>query len=75
MITSDGTTTSWQPPSGGGGGVTNPLSSDLDAGGFNILFDNSTGLADVNGNLILEFTAASSAVNHFLHMNYTRHAG
>lgn len=59
-------TLSWAACSGGGGSQT-PWTSNIDADGFNLLFDDSTGIKSSesgNANLLL-FTSAASGVNYF----------
>ena len=53
----------------GGGGVTNPLSADLNAGGYHIAFNNDTGIKDEAGNESLLFGKTTDAVNHFAIIN------
>lgn len=66
VLTSDGTNWLSSAPSGGGGSQT-PWTANVDADGFNLLFDDSTGIKSSesgNANLLL-FTSAASGVNYF----------
>jgi len=59
-------TLSWAACSGGGGSQT-PWTSNIDADGFNLRFDDSTGIQSTesgNANLLL-FTSVASGVNNF----------
>lgn len=59
-------TLSWAACSGGGGSQT-PWTSNIDADGFNLRFDDGTGIQSTesgNANLLL-FTSAASGVNYF----------
>lgn len=59
-------TLSWAACSGGGGSQT-PWTSNIDADGFNLLFDDATGIkSSESGNpSLLLFSSAASAVNYF----------
>lgn len=44
-------------------GEFSPLSADLDTNGYNIIFDNATGIEDDSGNELVVFTKTATAVN------------
>ena len=59
----------WQTPSGGGGGVNNPMTVDLDAGGFNILNVESLSSNYVDADNINPKTGSSILVSGDLNLN------
>ncbi len=56
---------------GGGAGSQTPWTSNIDADGFNLLFDDATGIksAEAGNPSLLLFTSAASAVNYFTIQN------
>jgi hypothetical protein len=59
----------WQTPSGGGGGVTNPMSVDLDGGGFNINNVETISCNYVDTNNIVPKTGSSILVSGDINLN------
>lgn len=59
--------TGWTALSAGGGGSQTPWTSNIDADGFNLLFDDGTGIksSETSNPSLLLFTSVASAVNYF----------
>lgn len=74
----DASETTLHSHAGGGGGISNvvedltpQLGGDLDANGFNIGFDDATGIEDDSGNYLIKFQKTASAVNYLEITNAT----